>query len=159
VLRTRTFRGFVAVVMLVAFSTAAASATSALSRHHRRNHHSNGPAPASVTTGSASITIVPNVIKLTGTGAFTASINGAGLPVGARVSINTASLDAVCSGAGIRPKLSFGAAIPSSATAGTDGRFAGSLAGVGCRPGAYAVAVQEQDAPYQTLVAVLTLTL
>lgn len=157
-LRRSSVRCSVAVVVLVGLLVAASTPTDALARRHRRNHRASAPA-SQTSNGGAGITLVPSTVKLTGTGAFSATINGDGLPINMPVTINTSTLDAVCSSAGIHPKFSFGVAIPSSATTGTDGRFVGSLAGVGCRPGLYAVAAQEQAAPYQTFVALLTLTL
>jgi len=160
VVRSVRVRVAVALVALGGCLLAAtAMASGAAHRHHRSHRSGIRPSTSTNTGGGPSITLTPSTIKLTGTGAFSASINGYGFPIDMPVTINTSTLDAVCSSAGIRPKFDFGVAIPSQAKAGVDGQWVGSLAGVNCRPGVYAVAVQEQALPYQTFVATLTLTL
>lgn len=156
--RSVSVRWTIALVGLGCCLLAASAMASGASRRHSRTHRVAVAAPASSSTPSPTITLTPTSTRLVGTGAFTASISGDGFPSDMPVTINTSTLDAVCSAAKTGSPNP-GVATSNAIRAGIDGRWAGSLAGLDCRPGVYAVAVQEQALPYQTFVATVTLTL
>lgn len=162
--RSVSVRWAIALIALASCLAAARAMASGSAHRHHRTHHLESAAPSaaspSVAAGAApSITLSPSAIKRSGAGAFTTSIRGAGFAADMPVTINTSALDAACSKTGVRPELEFGAAIPGATKVGTDGQWLARLDGLQCRPGVYAVAVQEQALPYQTFVATLTVTL
>jgi len=133
-------------------------------RRHQRTHRPGSTAalraaPIVAVSDAPSITLTPNTIKLDGSSAFTTSISGAGFAADMPVSISMAALAAVCRSTGVRPDVDDGSRRAHATRAGADGRWLASLDGVECRPGVYAVPVQEQALPYQTFVATLTVIL
>lgn len=151
--------GVIALVGVAAFVGLLVAATAIASGSAHRHQRSHQPvlASASATTipsPSPSIELTPTAVKLARNGAFNTSIGGHAFPAAMPVTIDTSTLDAAC-----LPKFDGGMASPSTTAAGTDGEWKGSLAGLNCRPGVYAVTVQEQSLPYQSFVATVTLTL
>lgn len=153
----------VALIALACCLVAISARASGSTHRHERTHRpgadaASGAVPIVAVTDAPSIALTPNTIKLSGTSAFTTSISGDGFAADMPVTINTSPLDAVCSRTGVRPDVDVSAP-PGATKAGADGRWQASLDGLRCRPGVYAVAVQEQALPYQTFVATLTVIL
>jgi hypothetical protein len=154
-------RWTIALIALGTCLVAASAMASGSAHRHQRTHRTGhtAVAPAVSTSQAPSITLSPSTVTRGGTRAFTTSISGSGFAADMPVTINTATLAAVCSSTGVRPDVRYGSRRAGATKAGPDGHWLASLDGVQCQPGVYAVAVQEQALPYQTFVATLTVIL